>query len=61
MFAGALSVIADWRFARDGAWGRLRDGRTWEGVLRNPHVHRFRTHVVLVMTLVLLTALSGSS
>ena len=28
MYAGALTVIADWRLARDGALGRLRDGRT---------------------------------
>ncbi|KAH8989335.1 electron transfer protein 1 [Lactarius hatsudake] len=42
MFAAALSVTADWRFARDGTWGRLRDGRTWDGVLRNPLVRRFK-------------------
>jgi cytochrome c oxidase assembly protein subunit 15 len=61
MFAGAVSVIADWRFARDGKWGQLRDGRTWEGVLRNPHVRRFKTHAAIVTTLVFLTALSGTS
>ena len=61
MFAGALSVIADWRFARDGAWGRLRDGRTWDGVLRNPLVRRFKAHATIVTGLVFLTALSGTS
>ena len=61
MFAAALSVIADWRFARDGAWGRLRDGRTWDGVLRNPLVRRFKAHAAVVTGLVFLTALSGTS
>ncbi|KAI9453209.1 cytochrome oxidase assembly [Lactarius psammicola] len=60
MFAAALSVTADWRFARDGTWGRLRDGRTWEGVLRNPLVRRFKTHAAIVTGLVFLTALSGA-
>ena len=60
MFAAALSVIADWRFARDGAWGRLRDGRTWDGVLRNPLVRRFKAHAAIVTGLVFLTALSGT-
>ena len=58
----ALTVIADWRFAHDhGAWGRLRDGRTWDGVLRGPHVHRFKTHATLVTMHLFLTALSDSS
>ena len=61
VFAGALSVIPDWRFARDDAWNRLRDGPTWDGVLRSPHVRRFKTHAMLVTTLVFLTALSDSS
>jgi len=60
MFAAALAVKADWRFARDGVWGGLADGRTWEEVLRNPLVRRFRTHAALVSGLVLLTALSGT-
>ncbi|KAH9038037.1 electron transfer protein 1 [Lactarius deliciosus] len=60
MFAAALSVTADWRFARDGTWGRLRDGRTWDGVLRNPLVRRFKTHAAIVTGLVFLTALSGA-
>ena len=61
MFTGTLSVVADWRFACDGSWGELRDGRTWDGVLRSPHVHRFKTHAVLVTTVVFLTALFGTS
>ncbi len=61
MFAAALSVTADWRFARDGTWGRLRDGRTWDGVLRNPLVRHFKAHVAIVTGLVFLTALSGTS
>jgi cytochrome c oxidase assembly protein subunit 15 len=61
MFAAALSVIADWRFARNGSWGRLRDGRTWEDVLRNPLVRRFKTQAAVVTGLVFLTALSGTS
>jgi cytochrome c oxidase assembly protein subunit 15 len=60
MFAAALSVIADWRFARDGSWGRLHDGRTWDGVLRNPLVRRFKAHAAIVTGLVFLTALSGT-
>ncbi|KAH9017041.1 cytochrome oxidase assembly [Lactarius hengduanensis] len=60
MFAAALSVTADWRFARDGTWGRLRDGRTWDGVLRNPLVRRFKAHAAIVTGLVFLTALSGA-
>jgi len=32
----------------------------WDGVLRSPHVRRFKTHAALVTTLVFLTALSGA-
>ena len=60
MFAAALSVMADWRFARNGSWGRLRDGRSWEDVLRNPLVRRFKTQAAVVTGLVFLTALSGT-
>lgn len=61
MFAAALAVKADWRFARRGAWGgRLGDGRAWEEVLRNPIVRRFKRHAAIVTGLVLLTALSGA-
>ena len=47
------------RLALRAQWcgGRLHDGRTWDGVLRSPHVRHFKTHA----TLVFLTALSGSS
>ena len=61
MFAAALAVKADWRFARQGAWGgRLSDGRTWEEVLRNPIVRRFKRHAAIVTGLVLFTAFSGT-
>jgi cytochrome c oxidase assembly protein subunit 15 len=60
MFSAALSVKDDWRFARGAAWGRLADGRTWEEVLRNPLVRRFKVYAALVTGLVLLTALSGT-
>lgn len=60
MFAAALAVKADWRFARQGAWGRLSDGRTWEEVLRNPIVRRFKRHAAVVTGLVLFTAFSGT-
>ena len=60
MFAAALAVKADWRFARQGAWGRLNDGRTWEEVLRNPTVRRFKRHAAVVTGLVLFTAFSGT-
>jgi heme a synthase len=60
MFSTALSIRADWLFARDGTWGRLADGRTWEDVLRHPLVRRFRAQAALVTGLVLLTALSGT-
>lgn len=60
MFAAALAVKADWRFARQGAWGRLNDGRTWEEVLRNPITRRFKRHAAIVTGLVLFTALSGT-
>ncbi|KAI0287242.1 cytochrome oxidase assembly protein-domain-containing protein [Russula brevipes] len=54
------TVKADWRFARDGAWSRLADGRSWEEVLRNPLVRRFKAQAAVVAALVLLTALSGA-
>jgi cytochrome c oxidase assembly protein subunit 15 len=60
MFAAGLAVKADWRFARDGAWGRLADGRSWEEVLRNPLVRRFKAQAAVVAAFVLLTALSGT-
>jgi len=60
MFAAALAVKADWRFARQGAWGRLSDGRSWEEVLRNPIVRRFKLHAAVVTGLVLFTAFSGT-
>ena len=60
MFSAALSVKDDWRFARGDAWARLADGRTWEVVLRNPLVRRFKVYAALVTGLVLLTALSGT-
>ena len=59
MFAAAGAVKADWRFAREGSWGRLSDGRSWE-VLRNPIVRRFKVHAAVVTGLILLTALSGT-
>jgi heme a synthase len=61
MFASALAVRADWRFAQHGAWSRLADGRSWEEVLRHPAVRRFRAHAAIVLGLVLLTALSGTA
>ncbi|KAH8996913.1 hypothetical protein EDB86DRAFT_3102240 [Lactarius hatsudake] len=42
MFAAVLTVTADWRFARDGTWGWLRNGCTWDGVLLSPLVWRFK-------------------
>lgn len=60
MFAAAGAVKADWRFAREGTWGRLSDGRSWEEVLRNPILRRFKVHAAVVTGLVLLTALSGT-
>lgn len=60
MFAAALAVKADWRFARHGAWGRLNDGRTWEEVLRNPIARRFKRHAAVVAGLVFFTAFSGT-
>lgn len=60
MFAAALSIKADWLFARDGTWSRLADGRTWEDVLRNPLARRFKAQAALLTALVLLTALSGT-
>ena len=59
MIAAALNVKSDWRFARDGAWSRLADGRSWEEVLRHPAVRRFKAHATIVAGLVFLTALSG--
>ena len=60
MFAAAGAVKADWRFAREGSWGRLGDGRSWEEVLHNPIVRRLKVHAAVVTGLVLLTALSGT-
>jgi cytochrome c oxidase assembly protein subunit 15 len=45
--AAAITIKADWRFARDGShgtWSRLADGHTWEDVLCNPLLRRFKTH-----------------
>ncbi|KAH9991473.1 COX15/CtaA family, partial [Russula vinacea] len=60
IFAAAVAVKDDWRFARLGTWGRLADGRSWEEVLRNPIVRRFKVHAAVVTGLVLFTALSGA-
>ncbi len=60
MFAAALAVKADWRFAQQGTWGRISDGRSWEEVLRNPIVRHFKRHAAVVTGLVLMTALSGT-
>ena len=59
MFAAAGAVKADWRFAREGSWDRLGDGRSWE-VLHNPIVRHFKVRAAVVTGLVLLTALSGT-
>ncbi|KAN0130978.1 COX15/CtaA family [Lactarius tabidus] len=61
MFASAMSVIEDWRIACTGSWGRLRDGRTWEDLLHNQLVRRFKAHAAVVTGLIFLTALSGTS
>ena len=55
MFAGALSVIADWRFTHNSPWGQQRDGQTWEDVLCDPVVCRFKTQAAVVTGLVFLT------
>jgi heme a synthase len=60
MIAAALAVKNDWRFAQLGTWSRLGDGHSWEEVLRNPIVRRFKVHAAVVTGLVLLTALSGT-
>ena len=60
MFAAALAVKADWRFARQGTWSRLADGRSWEEVLRHPVVRRFKAQAAIVTGLVFLTAFSGT-
>ncbi|KAH9967744.1 COX15/CtaA family [Lactifluus volemus] len=60
MFAAALAVKADWRFARQGVWSRLADGRSWEEVLCHPVVRRFKAQAAIVTGLVFLTAFSGA-
>ncbi|THH11819.1 hypothetical protein EW146_g7911 [Bondarzewia mesenterica] len=60
MFWTGISVLKDWKFAKTGAWGGITDGRTWEKVLQNPIVKRFKTQSVLLTGLVFLTALSGA-
>ncbi|KAH9037698.1 COX15/CtaA family [Lactarius hengduanensis] len=50
MFAAALTVTADWRFARDGTWGRLRNG----------YARRDRYGAVQVTVLVFLATFSGA-
>ena len=52
MFAAAVAVKADWRFAREGSWGRLGDGRSWEEVLHNAIVRCFKVHTAVVTRLV---------
>ncbi|TFY72067.1 hypothetical protein EVG20_g927 [Dentipellis fragilis] len=60
MFASGISILKDWKYANSGNWGGLTDGRTWEKVMQNPIVRRFKTQTVLLTALVFLTALSGA-
>ncbi|KAI0309618.1 COX15/CtaA family, partial [Amylostereum chailletii] len=60
MFATGLGILKDWRFAHAGSWGALKDGRSWESVLQNPLVRKFKTRSAWLTGLVLLTALSGA-
>lgn len=59
MFWSGLSVLKDWKFAHRGVWAGVNDGRTWETVLANPLVKRFKRQSAILTALVFLTALSG--
>ena len=60
MFATGLSVLLDWRFAKNGVWSGMKEsGAKWAEVLANPNVKRFSRNVKGLTALVFLTALSG--
>ncbi|KAI0952003.1 hypothetical protein AcW1_004217 [Taiwanofungus camphoratus] len=60
MFGTGLAVLYDWRYAKKGAWGGLKDGSHWKSVLENPLVRRFARYSKALTALVFLTALSGA-
>lgn len=60
MFWTGISVLKDWKFAKNGVWAGVTDGRTWETVLRNPLVKSFKLQSTILTGLVFLTALSGT-
>lgn len=62
MFSTGISILTDWRWAKNGTWGGLKDdgsGTVWKSVLENPSVRRFAKYSKLLTGLVFLTALSG--
>lgn len=62
MFSTGISILNDWRWAKAGTWGGLKDngsGAVWKSVLENPTVRKFARYSKLLTGLVFLTALSG--
>ncbi|KAH9950076.1 COX15-CtaA-domain-containing protein [Amylocystis lapponica] len=60
MFGSGLAALYDWRYAKTGAWGGLKDGNQWKTALENPLVRRFLRYSKVLTALVFLTALSGA-
>lgn len=60
MFGLSMSTLYDWRFAKTGEWGGLKDPMTWKKVVENPIVKRFARYSRLLAALVFVTALSGA-
>ena len=60
MFGLAMNTLYDWRFAKTGEWGGLKDPMTWKKVVENPIVKRFARYSRLLAALVFVTALSGA-
>ncbi|KAK7696607.1 hypothetical protein QCA50_001265 [Cerrena zonata] len=62
MFSTGISILTDWRWAKNGTWGGLKNtgsGAVWK-VLETPSVRRFTRYSKLLTGLVFITALSGA-
>jgi cytochrome c oxidase assembly protein subunit 15 len=58
MLGVGMTVLRDWKFAREGLWNGIR-GNGWEKVLKDTRVQQFTGRVWVLTGLVFLTALSG--
>ncbi|GJJ07389.1 hypothetical protein Clacol_001591 [Clathrus columnatus] len=58
MLGIGLSVLKDWKFVQSGIWNN--GVHSWQNVVKNPMIRRFKGNALLVTGLVGLTALSGA-